>query len=340
MTMGGIDTMLVDIVNKQIKYADVTILVINNQLDEIVLNNLDSRIKLIRFGRRKNSKNVFKLVSLYLQIFFLNPDIIHCHNSKIIKLLPFIKKPIVLTVHDIGYESKYYNLYDTIFAISESVKKDIQNRISCPVRVVYNGIDTSQITIKRQFNTDIIRLLCISRLEHTKKGQDLLIQAFSKLEIKNSYLDFIGEGTSLNHLSNLIEKYNLGDKVIFLGKKSRDYVYKNISKYDLLVQPSRYEGFGLTIVESMAAKVPVLVSNIDGPAEIIENERYGYSFKSDNVENLTDKLNIVVHKIIKNDNGLINKINSAYKVAKDNYDIEISAKNYYNIYCQLIDINK
>ena len=56
--------------------------------------------------------------------------------------------------------------------------------------------------------------------------------------------------------------------VRFLGKQTQDYVAAHLTDYDLFVQPSRWEGFGLTVAEAMAAGVPVLVSEGQGPAEV------------------------------------------------------------------------
>ena len=60
--------------------------------------------------------------------------------------------------------------------------------------------------------------------------------------------------------------------------------------YDLLVQPSRYEGFGLTVVEGMAAGVPVLVSDIEGPMEVIDKGRHGFAFRSEDFHDCGDRM--------------------------------------------------
>lgn len=54
-------------------------------------------------------------------------------------------------------------------------------------------------------------------------------------------------------------------------KKNQEWIYHNLCNFDLFIQPSRFEGFGLTVAEAIAAKVTVLVSNIQGPMEIIDD---------------------------------------------------------------------
>ena len=63
-----------------------------------------------------------------------------------------------------------------------------------------------------------------------------------------------------------------------------------------MVQPSLYEGFGLTVVEAMATRLPVLVSNIEGPMEIIENGNYGYYFEKGDSEMCAEKILLLMNQ--------------------------------------------
>ena len=92
-------------------------------------------------------------------------------------------------------------------------------------------------------------------------------------------VDFIGDGASMSELKELVQERGLAHCVNFLGAMSRKNIYEKLCNYDLLVQPSRDEGFGLTVAEGMAAGVPVLVSNLAGPMEVIANGRYGAMFE-------------------------------------------------------------
>ena len=78
----------------------------------------------------------------------------------------------------------------------------------------------------------------------------------------------------------MVQNLHLENEVVFEGLKDQSWVYQNLCNYDLFIQPSRYEGFGLTVAEAIAAKVPVLVSNIEGPLEIIDGGRLGMSFEN------------------------------------------------------------
>ena len=89
-------------------------------------------------------------------------------------------------------------------------------------------------------------------------------------------------------LEKLIKENKLDKNIIFLG--SIDNVPKFLEKIDLFVLPSRQEGFGLVVIEAMAAKIPVIVSNIDGPKEIIGENKYGTLFESENHIDLANKI--------------------------------------------------
>ena len=66
----------------------------------------------------------------------------------------------------------------------------------------------------------------------------------------------------MNYLIGLADKLHLNNYISFLGLRYRDYIYYHLSDYDLLVKPSLFEGFGLTIVEGKASGIEVLVSDI------------------------------------------------------------------------------
>ncbi len=337
---GGAETMLVDIVNEQCKKADISLIIINNLYKEELLNKIDNRVSIIKIDRKPRSKNIFRLFKLNWILFNIRPDFIHCHNYKAIILIlrKIISCKIGLTVHELGVPCNLHSCYDIIFAISNAVMQDIKKKINLDVIVVDNGIDFIKIKQKNNLlfnnNENIFKIIQVSRLEHNKKGQDILIRAISILvndyNYKNISLDFIGEGKSEEYLKELVEELKLEKYIHFLGLKDREYIYSNLCNYNLLIQPSRFEGFGLTIVEAMAAKIPVLVSDIGGPKEIINNGKFGYMFKKNSFIDCAEKILTVIREM-KNPN-YFDKINNTYDVMKSKYDISITANKYLRIY--------
>lgn len=330
--LGGAETMLIDIVNEQIKTDNrIGLLIINDMVDDELIFKLDKNITVYRVNRKEGSQNPVDIFKLNQFIFKFIPNVIHIHNSSIIKLIfyPFAKK--YLTVHAMNIDSKYFSKYNKLFAISEAVKEDIIKKGDYNVYVVINGINIEDIKSKNIQSKVPQKILQVSRMDSDKKGQDILLKAVAilihnfKLDLT---LDFIGDGPSLQEMKELAKELNIEEKVNFLGLKYRDYVYNNLCNYDLFVQPSRFEGFGLTVAEAMVAKVPVLVSNIDGPMEIIDKGKYGSSFKVGDIEDCANQILYIYN----NYSAVCQKIESAYKRAKENYSIIQTARRYIEEY--------
>lgn len=335
MTYGGIETMLVNIANEQAKSSKVSIVVINDKYEDSLIQTLDKMVSFIDVGRPVGSKNPWYILKLNLILRKMSPDVIHVHHPGIIRyLMPkmYHNSKIVFTMHDIpvSEDLKYLHAYKTVFAISNSVK-DSLSKIGIESEVVTNGILPDQFE-KRESNKphEIFKMVQIGRLNHEKKGQDFMIDVCSYLfnhGFKKFHLDFIGSGESLCYLQDKVKKYQLEDYVSFLGAKEQSYICKNLKNYDLFLQPSRREGFGLTVAEAMAAKVPVLVSEQEGPLEIIDGGKYGFCFPVDNITICSDKIVEISKR--KNIDKLLDM---ALKRVEDNYNVKNTAIQYLKKY--------
>ena len=331
LDVGGLENMVIDIANSQSKKHNVSILIINDVVNIDVVDRLDPKVNIKKLGRKPGSHNPFFLLKIYRTWFDFKPDIVHIHCHQALHLFPKTifnnKQTTIFTVHDTGMIfGKEINNAAHIIAISNAVKKDLQDRQSLNSQVIYNGIPLSDIPYRIQWQCPKeYRLLQISRLIHDKKGQDLLIEAVAHIKMRHPELlikvDFIGSGESKNYLKALVQKLSLCDRVSFLGSLPKTEVYKCLHKYDMLIQPSRYEGFGLTIAEAMTANVPVVVSDIEGPLEVIDNGRCGKVFVSGSSTSLADS---------------ILKTIDLYKSGEVQRQMESARERA----CQLFDINK
>jgi len=224
--------------------------------------------------------------------------------------------------------------YKKIIAISEAVKNDIEQRSTIRPLLVYNSVNIDLIDHKTDYKFKTYRIIQIGRLIHSIKGQHVLVEALKivvhDMDTRNISVDFVGNGPSFEYLINLIKYYQLENYVNLLGSKDRVYLYKNLKNYNLLVQPSLIEGFGLTIVESMAAKVPTLVSDIDGPAEIVEKGRYGFLFRSGDAVDLANKILELIQ--INGSAEFTAKITAAHKHASKNFNIKEMVRELERIY--------
>jgi glycosyltransferase involved in cell wall biosynthesis len=105
------------------------------------------------------------------------------------------------------------------------------------------------------------------------KGPDYFLRAAKRvLEKEDAYFVIVGQGEMMHQLMEEACALGIADKVLFTGFIDRDMLVNNFYKYaDVLVMPSVSEPFGLTALEAIANKVPVIVSKQSGIAEVVKN---------------------------------------------------------------------
>lgn len=193
---------------------------------------------------------------------------------------------------------------DGIIAVSEAVKKDIIKRYrysAKKVRVIYNGVDWDKFFSPIKFSAEdwpagkIWRLGAAGRLVK-QKGFDILIQALAQLPAEiNWQCSIAGDGPQVDYLESLIIKLGLRDKVKLIGNQSD--IVRFLSKLDLLVVSSRWEGLGLVVLEAGAAGIPVMASDVDGLQEIIDHKINGYLVSPESADALASGLTEIMSQI-------------------------------------------
>ena len=188
--------------------------------------------------------------------------------------------------------------YDNIIAVSGSVKKDLQKKgvMENKIIIINHGIATKKNLSKYNVHNPF-RICTVGRLEKIK-NIDLLIRALHQLDKKgnmNFICNIYGDGSQFNNLSGLIYALGLTEKIKLKGYVEEvDNIY---STHDLMIQPSIYESFGMTLLEAMDAGIPVLCSNVGGMTEIVEDEINGLLFNPDSVKELSDKIEGCIYNI-------------------------------------------
>jgi glycosyltransferase involved in cell wall biosynthesis len=119
-------------------------------------------------------------------------------------------------------------------------------------------------------------ILFLGRI-HTKKGCDILIEAFSKVAQKDYALQLVMAGPDqigwTAKLKELSEKCGISDRITWCGMLSGDLKWGAYRAADVFILPSHQENFGVSVVEAMACGVPVLISNqIDIWREIVQGD--------------------------------------------------------------------
>lgn len=98
-------------------------------------------------------------------------------------------------------------------------------------------------------------------------------------------MTLLGDGSQRFVLETLVKDENLADSVRLTGMVKNPYPY--IKAADVFVCPSRREGFNIAILEAMTIGVPIIATNSAGPAEILENGKYGM-LVDNNVQGIVD----------------------------------------------------
>ena len=333
---GGAENLAVDLANVQSGNHEVILLVANDRVEDSVKARISPAVRLVALGRPEGSRNPYWAARLLTSLHSLKPDVIHSHADNLANLGQFIAAPMILTVHDTNIKiSAASKRFSAVCCISRAVLNDVSHRYpGLKVVQVNNGVLTEDIVAAQRRPSALLRGVQVSRLVHEKKGQDILINA---LAIVNSdhdgpklSVDFIGDGPSMAYLHELANTCGVADHCRFLGAMSRNKVYHNLCQYDLLIQPSRYEGFGLTVAEGMAAGIAVLVSDIQGPMEIISEGQFGHFFKTNDVDSLARSLKEVIFSITKGEEDAL--LLAAIKHVKTKYDLRQTAGAYLKVY--------
>lgn len=335
---GGTENMVVDIANVQAETEDVAIFVINDTVEQYITDRISPKCRLFLFNRREGSKDYKALFMFNLKLFLYSPNIIHVHARKLLRCIKVCKKvPRFRTLHGLIYHPEELSGFDKIISISEAVRQHTLKKGYESV-VVMNGIKVSEINSEKTvpFGDGRMHVVQVGRLHSKTKGQDIAIEAMGILKskgINNVVLHFIGDGPSRGELEKQVSRLGVDDMVIFEGRKDQKEIYQTLANYDLLIQPSREEGFGLTIAEAMAAKVPVLVSDIAAPMEVINHGKLGMYFQRGDSEDLAKWIQKCLLVGFNTELVLL-----AYQYVKNHYDVFVTANKYLRKYIDVINV--
>jgi glycosyltransferase involved in cell wall biosynthesis len=140
---------------------------------------------------------------------------------------------------------------------------------------------------------DAYELVFIGSLLHLK-GIDLLLAALEPFKNQPWSLKIIGDGSARPFLQGLVKIYGLSDKVHFLGILPNEEALRHLADSDLLVLPSRKDGWGAVVNEALHRGVPVLCSDACGAKSLIREGINGAVFKRGSVDSIREKIGDVL----------------------------------------------
>ena len=161
-----------------------------------------------------------------------------------------------------------------------------------PHFTIYNGLP-SHIRITntpRSFSSDVITIGVVSRLADIK-GMDLVIPAFNIARKNNSRLRLliVGDGNLRPTMDKQRAESQYPTDITFVGLKPQSELEQWYDRMDILLMPSRSEGFGLTAIEGMARGCVPVVANVGGLPEVV-NSDCGFLHEPENIEDIAHRI--------------------------------------------------
>ena len=175
-------------------------------------------------------------------------------------------------------------MVDRVVAVSKKVGEFCINNIRLPAQkvvVIHNGVEIpllppdtrEQARLELGLPQDALVCGAVSRLDPVK-GIDVLILAFAQVLASHAaYLVIVGEGPERQHLESVAQESGVSDRVIWAGYRAD--VPQQLPAFDVFVQPSLHEGLPNTVLEAMAAGLPVVATAVGGTPELVVNGKTG-----------------------------------------------------------------
>ena len=232
-------------------------------------------------------------------------DVVHCHGNVVnpvayggLYISQKLGIPAIITWKSIlGVYTPLMKMMDRLYhwsewpvvfsAVSAVAAKDIISIVGeKPVHILPNGIDTSawQAGPAARDAKEIL-LVSVMRLARKKRPlalikmvPEILAQIPGGLRLK---VKIIGDGEKRNAMEKLIAKLSLQNVVELTGRLSRPAIREIFSKTDISICASKWESFGIAVLEARCAGLPVVALESGGVKEIIQNGRGGLLAKTD-----------------------------------------------------------
>ena len=339
---GGAEKLLSELVPIQNRDASSCLLILNNNDPRFyeALNGKGVNIDVLS-GRKFSVKHLFDIRRF---IRGNNFDVIHVHLFPCLYYVAlstiFMQIPLIYTEHSTNNRRRRYKIfkiierhiykkYTKIICISEHVKINLirhldsynfSNKIEC----ISNGIllpSDTEIVARNLVCKKKINLIMVGRFEQ-QKDHETVIRAM-KLLSSNIELYFAGTGSMEVACKDLVKREGLSSRVHFLG--FRNDINKILSKMDISILSSHWEGFGLAAVESMALGIPTIGSDVPGLYDVLNSG--GLVFEKGNEFDLVEKIKALISST-----GFYEEVSRRGVLKSKEYDMETVARKYIDLY--------
>lgn len=279
---------------------------LSEQLEGIMPNVYIVPTLVRQISPQNDIKAIFAIRKLIKKI---KPDIVHCHSSKagvlgrISAMMCGI--PAVFTAHGWAFTEGVSAKKRLVYRNIEKIMAKYTQKIICvseydrnigiaamseyknKIVGIHNGIPNKKYN--KVVGNEFLRLVMVARFS-PPKDQITLIYAVKELieEGLSIQLTLVGDGPNLSLAKEIAENLQIKYCVNFLG--ARTDIENILSKNDIFLLISKWEGFPISIVEAMRQGMPVIASDVGGVSESVIDGENGFLIPRDNKEVLKEKI--------------------------------------------------
>lgn len=308
-TRGGISTLIAEILKSPLK-EDFEFTYIESQAEDFgkfgkaflalsaiarfVWNCISKRPNLVYVHLGSNASLYRESIFIFLAKLFGKKVITHFHAGDVDNYYPFQRK--------IGQKfiQTALRLSDSFIAVSQESAKQLRDITqSQNISVITNAIDTSVFNGDKKSLTDepggdAVRLLFVGAVGKLKGEKDL-IKALALLRDNkpNLKISFLGYGAE--NLRDYCERFEVGNLVEYLGAVPMNERIEFFRRSDIFVLPTYAEAMPMSVIEAMAAGLPVISTRVGGIPELIEDGVDGILFAPGDVGALAEKISFLLN---------------------------------------------
>lgn len=313
-----------------------------------------------QYIKDKKFKAIHKLVT-FTKIFRLKriinqykPDVVHAHYASSYGLIgalcgfrPYILSVWGSDVYDFPQQNWLFRsiiqfnlkMADQILSTSNVMRAETKKYTDKSILVTPFGVDTALFKKKDAKKKQRKIIIGTVKTLEEKYGIDTLISTFAILcernPSKEMELRIAGSGNKAGKYKEQVKGLNLEDKVFFDGRIPNTSVPSYINQMDVYLALSRFESFGVAIVEAMACEVPVVVSNVGGLSEVVDNNVTGFIVPKENPYEAA----VAVEKIISDKKIAVEMGRMGRQRVENLYQWDKNVDNMINIYTNILDEN-
>lgn len=322
---GGIETVMVKVLNYLCQDNDVTLTLTNIPEQKKWLEELNPAIKIKVYT---NSSKIEKILFFIKQFMFSDDDMCVVLGANLLKLASKIKgafrKKYVLVswIHFSLFEQEMFNPRNILYAekhlaISSKIKSQLLSLgvNEEDISLIYNPVEKVNLKTYIEDNNNF-RLLYIGRImfDGQKNLKDLILGISKVCSEKKIVVDMYGTGKDLDKCQKYTEKLGVKDNFIWHGWKENPWedIY---FKPEALILTSKYEGLPMVMLEAETRGIPCITSKFEGYSDVIEDGKNGYSYEVGNI----DQLVFNIEQISKNNIERKDCVNSVLPFFDENY---------------------